>query len=608
MNIRENLDISVVTYNSSKWIVGFLESLMTQEFPLGKISIYFRDNGSVDDTLSQLENFQRLNNALFEGISIDVGSNIGFGQGHNCNLAKSKNEFLLVTNIDLEFEADTLNILLKQAQQDSADVASWECRQKPFEHPKDYHPVTGETIWSSSACVLLRTKALRAIGGYEPLLFMYGEDVELSYRLRDHGYKLKYVPKATVWHHTYEEAAHFKPLQFLGSTLGHVLIRCRYGSKTEIAQGFAMYLGLFLLRPQFPGQRKALFKQGIKLLHLAPRFLNSRRKSDASFPFRMWDYAMVREGAFHPYPTGGPKQTPLVSVMVRTIPGNAGKLSESLASIAAQTYRRIHLVVVEDGGDSAQAQIHAYKQQAIFEQITYLPLPKAGRCAAGNAALAASKGELLCFLDDDDLFYADHLEVLVSAWAEKPHLGAVYGLSYEVRTEVISRDPWVYRDLNHSLIHRQAFSRSILWHHNFMPIQTVLFQRALYQAHGGFDPELDNLEDWNLWVRYSLNHDFMMVPKVTSLYRVPAETDKAIERQGILDDYYAIAQEKHSQLKIEISPPEVLKIAEQLSRELYIVAIPATLPRQLILKVPILKSLYHPAKRFWNLLRQIRNR
>jgi hypothetical protein len=155
---------------------------------------------------------------------------------------------------------------------------------------------------------------------------------------------------------------------------------------------------------------------------------------------------------------------------------------------------------------------------------------------------------------------------------------------------------------------RQPFSRTLLWHHNFMPIQTVLFQRKLYETYGGFDPELDNLEDWNLWVRYSLKHDFLMVPKVTSLYRVPAAADKALQRQAVLDDYYGKAQAKHALLKIEMSPPEILKMAEQLSKELYIGVIPSSWLRNVFLKTPLLNKLYYPVKRLWSLWRAVRNR
>ncbi len=601
------LTISVVTYNSEKWLAAFFRSLREQQFPCERIALRVRDNSSTDATVARLRQLQSEFGAGFACWELQEGGNIGFGAGHNANLAHANTPFFLVTNVDLEFEPDTLGTLLDTAQHDAPDVAAWECRQKPYEHPKHYHPVTGETAWCSSACVLLRTSALRAVGGYEPRLFLYGEDVELSYRLRDRGHRLRYVPQATVWHYSYQDTTQVKPLQFLGSTLANVLIRCRYGTAAEILLGFAMFLGLFLVRPKFPQQRMKLLGQGFKLLKLIPHFLRTRRTSTEPFPIRGWDYAMVREGAFYAYARGGPRQQPLVSVLVRTTPGCGGRLKEALASIAAQTYKPIHLVVVEDGGHTAQGQIDNWRQTDRFAEVSYAPLPKSGRNKAGNAALAAARGQLVCFLDDDDLFYADHLEVLVTAWAEKPELGAVYALAYEVRTEVVSENPWVYRDISHRLIHRQPFNRALLWHHNFMAIQTVLFQRQLYLDHGGFDLGLEILEDWNLWVRYSLRHDFEMIPKVTSLYRVPASADKAIQRQLVLDDYYAKAQARHALLKVEISPPEILQIAEQLSRQLYVVVIPASWARNLILRTPVLKSLYHPCLRFWNLLRRIRS-
>ena len=607
-SVDELLDISVVTYNSAKWTEGFIQSLLKQNLALNQITLYFRDNGSSDATVQNLLNIQKTYGAQFKTILVEEGGNIGYGAGHNTNFAKCQNKFVLVTNVDLEFEADTLPTLLKVAAADAPQVASWECRQKPYEHPKDYHPVTGETLWSSSACVLFRLSAIQKVGMYEEALFMYGEDVELSYRLRDKGFKLRYVPLASVWHHTYEEAAQVKPLQFLGSTLANVLLRCRYGTRQEIVEGFVMFLGLFALRPQFPGQRRRLVGQFFKLLWLAPKFLTTRKLSHEPFPFRMWDYAMAREGAFYPFPDKALAHKPLVSVLVRTMPGCGGRLKEAVASIAAQTYQPVHLVVVEDGGATAAEYMATVQASARFSEVTYQPLPKSGRCLAGNAALAAAKGELVCFLDDDDLFYADHLEVLVNAWSEKPELGAVYGLAYEVRTEIISQEPWVYKDLVHSLMFRQPFSRTLLWHHNFMPIQTVLFQRKLYETYGGFDPELDNLEDWNLWVRYSLKHDFLMVPKVTSLYRVPAAVDKALQRQAVLDDYYGKAQAKHALLKIEMSPPEILKMAEQLSKELYIGVIPSSWLRNMFLKTPLLNKLYYPVKRLWSLWRAVRNR
>lgn len=606
---NKNLDISIVLFNSLKWLDSFFNSLENQKFPLDKIRLLIRNNLNDSKDIEWIDDYFREKKHLYADAIFESGDNIGFGQGHNSNLVRAKSPFFLVTNVDLTFEKETLTTLLGEALRDVEEVAQWECRQKPFEHPKHYNPVTGDTAWCSSACALFRTSALQAVNGYEPRLFMYGEDVELSYRLRDHGYRLRYIPKATVWHYTYEEAAQVKPMQFLGSTYANVLLRCRFGSKRQVLSGFSMYLGLLALPQQFPGQRKRIFKNLFKLLKAAPVFLKSRKKSDQSFEFRMWDYEMIREGAFYQYTDADQvisAEMPLVSVLMRTTPNKNGRLKEAIASVEAQTYPRIHLVIVEDGGETSQQTVQQLEARASLEKVTYLPLPKGGRCMAGNAALEAAQGDLCCFLDDDDLFYADHLEVLVNAWLSNKSLGAVYGWAYQVRTEVISAEPWVYKEVDHSLIYRQPFSRYLMWHHNYLPIQTVLFQRKLYKEYGGFDPELDNLEDWNLWVRYCLHHDFEMVPKVTSLYRVPAKIETAVDRQKMLDDYYAKAQEKHAQLRLELSPTQVLEAAEQLSRELYIRIVPTKKIRQYILKIPGVRWLYQPLRKVGNYMRRAR--
>ena len=619
------ITLSIVTYNSEKWLAAFFQSLFQQNLPCDQIALCVLDNGSTDNSFAWLSKQQAVLSQKFASLSLNQGQNIGFGLGHNFNLALTTTPYFWVTNVDLEFEPDSLTTLLATAQQDlspafsNESIAAWECRQKPYEHPKDYHPVTGETAWCSSACVLFKTDAIQSVKGYDPLLFLYGEDVELSYRLRRQGYKLKYVPQATVWHYTYEEAAQVKPQQFLGSTLANVLLRCRYGRPHEVIQGFIMFMALFAMKPQFPGMRTKLLGQLWKLIQLAPKFLSSRQKSQETFPFRMWDYAMAREGAFYEYPNAQNSAIvqaeknntlPWVSVLVRTMPGRSGKLKEALASVAHQTYARIELVVVEDGGQdvqSAKPHIEALEKSGVIQKIVYRPLAKVGRCEAGNQALAAATGQLCCFLDDDDLFYADHLEVLVNAWLNNTQLGAVYSLAYEVRTEVISEEPWVYKDILHNLIHRQPFNRGVLWHHNYFPIQAVLFQRQLFLDHGGFDTSLDNLEDWNLWVRYSLKNDFELVSKITSLYRVPNDVNKALQRQSVLDDYYAKAQAKHAELRVELSPPEIIQIAQELSRQSSVVGVPMSLLKRIVLGTPGLRNFYHPLKRVASIWRRMRS-
>ena len=210
------IDLSAVTYNSVQWIDRFIESLLDQDYPLCRINLFIRDNGSSDDTVARCKSVAERCAGRFHSVVITEGENLGFGYGHNRNLKQGTAAYFMVANLDLEFAAGSISQIVSTAEQDDAAVASWEFRQKPYEHPKYYHPVSLETNWSSSACILFRRSALVEVGGYEERIFMYGEDVELSYRLRDHGYKLKYCPRAVCWHYTYAHANQLKPKNWIG--------------------------------------------------------------------------------------------------------------------------------------------------------------------------------------------------------------------------------------------------------------------------------------------------------------------------------------------------------------------------------------------------------
>jgi len=85
----------------------------------------------------------------------------------------------------------------------------------------------------------------------------------------------------------------------------------------------------------------------------------------------------------------------------------------------------------------------------------------------------------------------------------------------------------------------------VMRHHNYIAIQSIVFQRELFERYGGFDLELDNLEDWNLWLRYSSQRDFKLLKKTTSMYRTPWDLSEKVTRQGSLDAYYDAAQKKN---------------------------------------------------------------
>jgi GT2 family glycosyltransferase len=538
------IDVSIVTYNSAKWIDGFFSSLVLQDYPLNKLRLIFIDNGSDDDTVQQLHQRQAQLSHQLGDFQILQGPNVGFGSGHDRAIESGNADLILVTNVDIEFTSQTIAQLVASACEDiNGEVASWEARQAPYEHPKYYDPVTLEVNWSSHACVLIRRSAYRHCGGYEPRIFMYGEDVELSYRLRSYGYRLKYCPSALVRHYTYEHKDQIKPVQFKGSTLANLYIRWRYGDMTDRIASAALQC-LLLFRPSpYKQARLDILMNGCSFLRNRSHFsLGKGAQPDVHFPFRAFDYDMTRDGAF--WPIGEPlSHFPKVTVVTRTYRGREEFLRQSIISVLNQTYPNIELVVVEDGGKTMDTLISTFALPA-GKPIRYFGLEKAGRSVTGNYGLQMATGEYCVFLDDDDLLFSDHVEVLVTALQNAPQSVAAYSQALEVTTEIDEQGR--YAEKSHVELNalKHAFDYNTLLDHNFIPIQCLLFKRSLYLNRGGFETDMSHLEDWNLWLRYGFNNTFAYVAKTTSLFRTPANLSIRKDRQMQLHNAYYTAKNR----------------------------------------------------------------
>ena len=139
----------------------------------------------------------------------------------------------------------------------------------------------------------------------------------------------------------------------------------------------------------------------------------------------------------------------------------AATLSETLASVRAQTVGPTEVVVVDDGSTDQTANV------GVAARAKVVSTANAGPAAALNAGIAASCGELLAFIDADDLWPADKLAVQTDFLVSNPALTGVLGLvqcflSPELELNIASRyrvpeerqNAWLLGAL---LIHRQEF-------------------------------------------------------------------------------------------------------------------------------------------------------
>lgn len=203
---------------------------------------------------------------------------------------------------------------------------------------------------------------------------------------------------------------------------------------------------------------------------------------------------------------------PSVSVIIPCY--NADRfVGQAIQSILDQTFQDFEIIVVDDGSTDQTPQI---VQNFNDPRLHYLHQENQGPAAARNTGIAAATGEYIAPLDADDLALphrlAEELEIL-----EKDPALSVVGSGYTWIDEEGQELPWVahswqkYPELNNF--------RDWLFDCPVVPSATM-FRRSAWQDVDGFDNALIGPEDWNFWMRLSLQgHRMTWHRNVVCLYR-----------------------------------------------------------------------------------------
>lgn len=178
---------------------------------------------------------------------------------------------------------------------------------------------------------------------------------------------------------------------------------------------------------------------------------------------------------------------------------------------------------------------------------------RGGRTPAANLAIRETTGDIVIMLDDDDLFFADHVECLVSGLLSDDKVSAAYSYAWDVAT-MYDRENGKYFEKNHELkeYFKREYSNERLMTENFIPIQAIATWRRDLIDIVSFREDIEILEDWNLWVRVAELGPFVCLPKLTSLYRTPVLASERARRQQTLDVNYMSVYEKNIEDIIEM--------------------------------------------------------
>jgi glycosyltransferase involved in cell wall biosynthesis len=225
--------------------------------------------------------------------------------------------------------------------------------------------------------------------------------------------------------------------------------------------------------------------------------------------------------------------SPTISVVIPTF--NRGPwLAETVASVLAQTLPPLEVLIVDDGSTDDTPGVCAHFPRP----VRYIRQENAGVAAARNRGSAEARGEWLAFLDSDDLWTPDKLEVQLAAmdrvraeWSitgcemmdvEGRRLSGIQGFerAFPVFREMrMSADALFARHLStaelvaagrrHTLYHGSAYVP--LFYGNFASPATAVIRRDLFHEAGGFDPSFRFAEETEFFHRLAARAPVVIV-------------------------------------------------------------------------------------------------
>ncbi|HJP39532.1 MAG TPA: glycosyltransferase [Gammaproteobacteria bacterium] len=201
---------------------------------------------------------------------------------------------------------------------------------------------------------------------------------------------------------------------------------------------------------------------------------------------------------------------PLVTVVIPAY-NEAETIAAAINSVMQQSFTNFELLVIDDGSTDDTAEISA----AIADpRVQVLSFDNQGLAASRNRGIRHATGELIAFLDADDLWTPNKLHSQVEALQQHPEAKLAYSW-----TDCIDEDNRFLRHGSH--VHAEGLVYKLLLSRNFMDNgSSPMVRKSAFDEAGVFDESYRAGEDWDMWLRLAHRYPFTCVPFVQVLYRI----------------------------------------------------------------------------------------
>lgn len=217
----------------------------------------------------------------------------------------------------------------------------------------------------------------------------------------------------------------------------------------------------------------------------------------------------------------GDGECALVSVILPTY-NRASLIGASIQSVLLQTYKNFELIIVDDGSTDETAKVvRSYSDP----RIRYVRQENKGRSNARNHALALAKGKYITFLDSDDLYLPEKIELQVAYLSEHPETSMVYTSAYCIDEQGGMLGEKYIASVSGYIYDQIAFFRPVT-----ITLPTVMTYKSVMDDVSGFDECMHRFEDTDMWRRISKKYRIDAMPEFTC--RLRTHSDNSLQSQN----------------------------------------------------------------------------
>ncbi|GAB1545032.1 glycosyltransferase [Scytonema sp. NUACC21] len=236
---------------------------------------------------------------------------------------------------------------------------------------------------------------------------------------------------------------------------------------------------------------------------------------------------------------------PKISVIIPAY--NAEKtIRATIDSVLEQTFRDFELIIINDGSTDNTLELLHSIQDARLKIFSYA---NSGLPVARNRGLARATSEYIAFLDADDLWASDKLELQLLTLEQNPEAGVAYSWTYFMDVDEQGNPVSFLPSPSYCFV--GDVYKNLLVSDFIHSGSNTLIRKEAIESAGEFDSTLKSCEDWDYWLRLAAQWDFVPVFKHQIFYRrTPGAMSSKVE---VMKQASLIAMEK----AYKAAPPEL---------------------------------------------------